>query len=130
MTAAPVLAVDNRSVEFRTRGGLVRAREHVSFEIGKGEMVAIVGESGSGKSVTAYTVMGILDPAGRVTTGSAAFGGLDLLSASEAALREIRGREMSMIFQNLRVALNPIRRVGDQIAAVLLQHGESGRAHV
>src|SRR3546814_15985504 len=66
MTAAPVLAVDNLSVEFRTRGGLVRALEHVSFEIVKGEMVAIVGESGSGKSVTAYTVMGILDPAGRV----------------------------------------------------------------
>lgn len=123
MSAVPVLAVDNLSVEFRTRGGIVKALERVSFNIGKGEMVAIVGESGSGKSVTAYTVMGILDAAGRVGSGSAVFGGLDLLQARESALREIRGREMSMIFQNPRVALNPIRRVGDQIADVLLQHG-------
>lgn len=128
MTAVPVLAVDNLSVEFRTRGGIVRALEQISFEIAKGEMVAIVGESGSGKSVTAYTVMGILDPAGRVGSGTAAFGGLDLLTAGESALREIRGREMSMIFQNPRVALNPIRRVGDQIADVLLQHGGVTRA--
>lgn len=128
MTAVPVLAVDNLSVEFRTRGGIVRALEQVSFEIAKGEMVAIVGESGSGKSVTAYTVMGILDPAGRVGSGTATFGGMDLLTAGESALREIRGREMSMIFQNPRVALNPIRRVGDQIADVLLQHGGVTRA--
>ena len=128
MTAVPVLSVDNLSVEFRTRGGLVRALEHISFEIAKGEMVAIVGESGSGKSVTAYTVMGILDPAGRVSAGSAAFGGIDLLAAPETALRDIRGREISMIFQNPRVALNPIRRVGDQIADVLLQHGNVTRA--
>ncbi|WP_370154018.1 ABC transporter ATP-binding protein [Ferrovibrio sp.] len=128
MTAAPVLSVDNLSVEFRTRAGIVRALEHVGFDIGRGEMVAIVGESGSGKSVTAYTVMGILDPAGRVSGGTATFGGLDLLTAPEAALRDIRGREMSMIFQNPRVALNPIRRVGDQIADVLLQHGGVTRA--
>lgn len=123
MTAAPVLSVDNLAVEFRTRSGVVKALEQVAFDIAKGEMVAIVGESGSGKSVTAYTIMGILDPAGRVTGGTATFGGLDLLNAKEEALREIRGREMSMIFQNPRVALNPIRRVGDQIADVLLQHG-------
>ncbi len=127
MSAVPVLAVDNLSVEFRTRGGIVKALERVSFAIAKGEMVAIVGESGSGKSVTAFTVMGILDAAGRVTQGSASFGGLDLLQAPEAALRDIRGREMSMIFQNPRVALNPIRRVGDQIADVLLQHGNVTR---
>lgn len=123
MTAAPVLSIDQLSVEFRTRNGVVKALERVGLDIGRGEMVAIVGESGSGKSVTAYTVMGILDPAGRVTAGAAVFGGLDLLTAKEDVLREIRGREMSMIFQNPRVALNPIRRVGDQIADVLLQHG-------
>jgi peptide/nickel transport system ATP-binding protein len=127
MTAAPVLSVDNLSVEFRTRSGIVKALERVNFDIGKGEMVAIVGESGSGKSVTAYTVMGILDAAGRVTQGNADFGGLDLLKAPEAVLRDIRGREISMIFQNPRVALNPIRRVGDQIADVLLQHGNVTR---
>lgn len=123
MSAIPVLSVRDLAVEFRTRSGIVHALEQVSLEVARGEMVGIVGESGSGKSVTAYTVMGILDPAGRVTAGSASFGGLDLLAASESALQDIRGREMSMIFQNPRVALNPIRRVGDQIADVLLQHG-------
>jgi peptide/nickel transport system ATP-binding protein len=123
MTAVPLLSVTDLSVDFRTRSGIVKALDRVDFDIHKGEMVAIVGESGSGKSVTAYTVMGILDPAGKVTTGSAVFGGLDLLQASEGALRELRGREMSMIFQNPRVALNPIRRVGQQIADVLIEHG-------
>lgn len=123
MTAAPVLSVSGLSVEFRTRSGIVKALDNVSFDVAKGEMLAIVGESGSGKSVTAYTVMGILDPAGKATAGRAIFGGLDLLTAPEAALAEIRGREMAMIFQNPRVALNPIRRVGEQIADVLLQHG-------
>lgn len=127
MSAVPVLSVDGLSVEFRTRSGIVKALENVSFAVNKGEMVAIVGESGSGKSVTAFTVMGILDAAGRVTRGNATFGGLDLLAAQEATLRGIRGREMSMIFQNPRVALNPIRRVGDQIADVLLQHGNVTR---
>jgi peptide/nickel transport system ATP-binding protein len=127
MSAVPVLSVDNLSVEFRTRGGIVKALERVSFSVAKGEMVAIVGESGSGKSVTAYTVMGILDTAGRVSHGSATFGGMDVLQAPESAMRDIRGREMSMIFQNPRVALNPIRRVGDQIADVLLQHGNVTR---
>jgi peptide/nickel transport system ATP-binding protein len=127
MSAVPVLSVDSLSVEFRTRGGIVKALENVSFAVNKSEMVAIVGESGSGKSVTAFTVMGILDAAGCVTRGNATFGGLDLLAAPEATLRGIRGREMSMIFQNPRVALNPIRRVGDQIADVLLQHGNVTR---
>ncbi|WP_430395917.1 ABC transporter ATP-binding protein [Ferrovibrio sp.] len=128
MTAVPLLSVTDLSVDFRTRSGIVKALDRVDFDIHKGEMVAIVGESGSGKSVTAYTVMGILDPAGKVTTGSAVFGGLDLLQASEGALRELRGREMSMIFQNPRVALNPIRRVGQQIADVLIEHGGVTRA--
>ena len=127
MSAVPVLSVDNLSVEFRTRSGIVKALEQVNFDIGKGEMVAIVGESGSGKSVTAFTVMGILDAAGRVTSGTATFGGLDLLQTPERVLQDIRGREISMIFQNPRVALNPIRRVGDQIADVLLQHGNVTR---
>jgi peptide/nickel transport system ATP-binding protein len=128
MSAVPLLSVTDLSVEFRTRGGIVKALDRVDFEIHKGEMVAIVGESGSGKSVTAYTVMGILDPAGKVSTGTAIFGGIDLLEASEATLRELRGREMSMIFQNPRVALNPIRRVGQQIADVLIEHGGVTRA--
>jgi len=128
MNAAPALAVDGLSVEFRTRSGVVKVLERVSFAIAKGEKVALVGESGSGKSVTAYAVMGILDTAGRVTAGQAIFGGQDLLKAPEHELAELRGRELSMIFQNPRTALNPIRRVGEQIADVLVRHGSVTRA--
>jgi peptide/nickel transport system ATP-binding protein len=123
----PALAVENLSVEFRTRSGVVRVLERVGFSVAKGETVALVGESGSGKSVTAFAVMGILDAAGKVTSGKAMFGGADLLKLSERELAEMRGREFSMIFQNPRTALNPIRRVGDQIADVLIRHGGATR---
>jgi peptide/nickel transport system ATP-binding protein len=128
MTAAPALLVENLAVEFRTRSGVVHALENVGFAVRKGETLAIVGESGSGKSVTAYAIMGILDPAGRVTSGRALLGGLDLLAASREALADVRGREISMIFQNPRTALNPIRPVGRQIADVLHRHGNVTRA--
>ena len=120
--AAPALLVDRLSVRFRTRAGIVKALEDVSFHVAKGETLAVVGESGSGKSVTAYAVMGILDPAAEVTSGRAVLGGLDLLAAPKDALAGARGREIAMIFQNPRGALNPIRRVGDQIADVLRRH--------
>ncbi len=120
--ATPALTVDNLSVVFRTRSGVVRALEHVSFSVAKGETVAVVGESGSGKSVTAYAVMGILDGAGEITSGRALLGALDVLSAPRHVLDGVRGRDIAMIFQNPRSALNPIRRVGDQIADVLLRH--------
>src|SRR5215216_6382581 len=127
MTAIPALSVENLSVEFRTRSGVVKVRERVGFSVDKGETVALVGESGSGKSVTAFAVMGILDPAGKVTSGRALFGGTDLLALSERDLAEQRGRELSMIFQNPRTALNPIRKVGQQIADVLVRHGGATR---
>jgi peptide/nickel transport system ATP-binding protein len=120
---APALSVEGLSVEFRTRSGVVRALDNVSFSIAKGETMALVGESGSGKSVTAYAVLGILDPAARITAGVAMFGGLDLLAAKPNQLADVRGREIAMIFQNPRTALNPIRPVGRQIADVLIRHG-------
>ena len=123
MNAAPALSVEGLSVEFRTRSGIVRALDNVSFAIAKGETMALVGESGSGKSVTAYAVLGILDPAARITGGKAMFGGLDLVSAKPGQLADVRGREIAMIFQNPRTALNPIRPVGRQIADVLIRHG-------
>src|SRR5881392_3905547 len=126
MTAVPALAVEDLSVEFRTRSGIVKVLDHVGFSVDKGETVALVGESGSGKSVTAFSVMGILDPAGKVTSGQAMFGGSDLLAQSERELAELRGRELSMIFQNPRTALNPIRKVGRQIEDVLRQHAQAG----
>ena len=124
MTGSPALCVDRLSVEFRTRSGLVRALDNVTFSVRKGETIALVGESGSGKSVTAYAIMGILDPAGRVTSGQAMYDEIDLLSMSPKQLAATRGRRIAMIFQNPRSALNPIRPVGRQIADVLMRHPE------
>ncbi len=126
----PILSVQDMDVEFRTRSGIVKALQNVSFEVGRGEMVGIVGESGSGKSVSAMTVMGILDAAGRVTKGSITLGGLDVLNSKESVLQEMRGREVSMIFQSPRTALNPIRKVGQQIGDVLRRHGSANRQTV
>jgi len=120
----PLLDVKNLTVEFHTRRGVVRAVEHINLTIERGETVGIVGESGSGKSVTSYAVMRILDRAGRIANGSVTFSGLDLRTVSEADMREMRGREMSMIFQSPRLALNPIRKIGKQIEDVLLQHAQ------
>jgi len=122
--AVPLLDVADLTVEFTTRRGIVRAVEHVDVRIAKGETVGIVGESGSGKSVTSYAVMRILDRAGRIAAGAVHFTGLDVRAASEDQMRNLRGREMSMIFQNPRAALNPIRKVGRQIEDVLEQHSQ------
>ena len=128
MTTAPLLDIRNLTVEFATRRGKVQAVKAIDIEVGKGETVAIVGESGSGKSVTSYAVVRILDRAGKVAEGSITFSGVDLVAASEAQMRDLRGREISMIFQNPRAALNPIRKVGKQIEDVLLQHVQATRA--
>ncbi|WBU31301.1 ABC transporter ATP-binding protein [Rhodopseudomonas palustris] len=128
MTTQPLLDVRDLTVEFATRRGIVKAVQHVDISVGKGETLAIVGESGSGKSVTSYAVMRILDRAGRIAEGSVMFGGMDLKAASEHEMRDLRGREISMIFQNPRAALNPIRKVGDQIEDVLRQHVQSTSA--
>ncbi|HVZ52401.1 MAG TPA: ABC transporter ATP-binding protein [Pseudolabrys sp.] len=122
--ALPLLEIKDLTVEFATRRGTVRAVRHVNFSLAKGETLAIVGESGSGKSVTSYAVMRILDRAGRIAEGSVRFSGLDLRATPEAEMRDLRGREISMIFQNPRAALNPIRKVGKQIEDVLLQHAQ------
>jgi peptide/nickel transport system ATP-binding protein len=126
MTDVPLLEVKDLTVEFSTRRGLVQAVKHVDVAVGKGETVAIVGESGSGKSVTSYAVMRILDRAGRIADGSITFGGVDIGKAEEREMRDLRGREISMIFQNPRAALNPIRKVGHQIEDVLRQHAQAG----
>lgn len=122
MTAQPLLDVRDLTVEFTTRRGIVKAVQHVNISVAKGETLAIVGESGSGKSVTSYAVMRILDRAGRIADGSVMFSGIDVKAATEDQMRDLRGREVSMIFQNPRAALNPIRKVGDQIEDVLRTH--------
>jgi peptide/nickel transport system ATP-binding protein len=126
LSPSTLLAVKNLTVEFRTRSGVVKALDAVGFAIEPGETVGIVGESGSGKSVMAFTLMGVLDRAGKVTAGRALLQtdaiAVDLLKEPEASLRQIRGKEVSMIFQNPRTALNPIRKVGKQIIDVLRCH--------
>src|ERR1700688_992892 len=128
MTAQPLLDVNDLTVEFATRRGIVKAVQHVNISVAKGETLGIVGESGSGKSVTSYAVMRILDRAGRIAEGSVMFSGIDVKAATEDQMRDLRGREISMIFQNPRAALNPIRKVGDQIEDVLRQHVQQSRA--
>jgi len=125
MTARPLLDVNDLTVEFATRRGIVKAVQHVNISVARGETLGIVGESGSGKSVTSYAVMRILDRAGRIAEGSVMFSGIDVKAATENQMRDLRGREISMIFQNPRAALNPIRKVGDQIEDVLRQHVQS-----
>ncbi|HSW17105.1 MAG TPA: ABC transporter ATP-binding protein [Ramlibacter sp.] len=125
-----LLDVRDLSLQFRTRDGVVQALQDVSLAMAKGETVGLVGESGSGKSVLSYALLGLSDAAARITQGSARFDGVDLLTASESELQQLRGREVSMIFQNPKVALNPIRKVGQQLEDVLLRHTTTRRAEV
>lgn len=118
----PILRVENLHVSFRTRGGRVDAVRGVDFSVAPGQTLGIVGESGSGKSVTAYAVTRLLDSAGQISAGRILFAGEDLTSASSRKLRSIQGAAISMIFQNPRAALHPIRTVGRQIADALLAH--------
>src|SRR5450631_1159941 len=128
MTAQPLLDVNDLTVEFATRRGIVKAVQHVNISVAKGETLGIVGESGSGKSVTSYAVMRIPDRTGKIAEGSVMFSGIDVKTATEDQMRDLRGREISMIFQNPRAALNPIRKVGDQIEDVLRQHVQQSQA--
>src|SRR6201991_945130 len=129
MAPQPLLDVNDLTVEFSTRRGIVKAVQHVDISVGKGETLGIVGESGSGKSVTSYAVMRILDRAGKIAEGSVMFSGIDVKGACEEQMRDLRGREISMIFQNPRAALNPIRKVGDQIEDVLRQHVQQAQTN-
>ncbi|MGQ0618329.1 MAG: ABC transporter ATP-binding protein [Panacagrimonas sp.] len=121
-TTAPLFQVEDLSVKFRTRTGEVAVLDRVNLSIARGETLAVVGESGSGKSVTAFASLGLLDAAGQVTGGRVMFDGRDLLSLGRRELMHLRGRELAMIFQNPRSALNPIRKVGQQIEDVLARH--------
>jgi len=102
----PILDVSNLSTRFHTRNGVVHAVEDVSFQVDKGETLGIVGESGSGKSVTCYSLLGLIPtPPGKIHSGKAIFDGTDLLQAKESELRKIRGKRISMIFQDPMTSL-------------------------
>ena len=119
----PLLEVTNLRTSFYTRHGVVRAVNGVSFSLEKGDTLGIVGESGSGKSVTCYTLMRLIpQPPGRIEGGSAIFDGIDLLTASREQLRMIRGKRISMIFQDPMTSLNPYMRISDQLIEPLLIH--------
>jgi len=119
----PLLSVRDLRTYFHTRSGVYRAVDGVSFDLARGETLGIVGESGSGKSVTCYSLMGLVpQPPGRIESGSAVFDGLDLLKCSEAQARAIRGKQISMIFQDPMTSLNPYMRIGAQLMEPLLIH--------
>ncbi|MGE6830063.1 ABC transporter ATP-binding protein [Priestia megaterium] len=118
-----MLQIKNLHVQFSTYGGRVQAVRGVSFDLHKGETLAIVGESGCGKSVTSQSIMRLIPtPPGRITSGSILFKGQDLTKLSEKKMRDIRGADISMIFQDPMTALNPTLRVGEQIAENIMQH--------
>lgn len=117
-----LLQVENLQVAFSTRHGVVEALHGIDITLDGSETLGIVGESGSGKSVTSLAVMRLLDRAGRITGGRVRFEGRDITHAGHADLRRLRGSALSMIFQNPRSALNPIRTVEQQIVDVLAAH--------
>jgi oligopeptide transport system ATP-binding protein len=123
-----LLEVENLRVSFYTRAGVVRAVDGVSFSVDPGETLGIVGESGSGKSVSCYSILGLIpQPPGRVESGTARFGGIDLLDCKDSELRRIRGKRISMIFQDPMTSLNPYLRVSDQLVEPLLVHEKISR---
>ena len=117
-----LLQIDDLRISFSTRGGTVKALKGVSLSLAAGETLGLVGESGSGKSVTAFSVMRLLDRAASIEGGRILYAGQDITRASKSDLRSLRGAAMTMVFQNPRAALNPIRTVGLQIADALRAH--------
>lgn len=119
----PLLDIRNLTTRFHTRNGVVHAVEDVSFTVDPGETLGIVGESGSGKSVTCYSLLGLIpQPPGRIHRGEAIFDGMDLLKIKEKQLRSIRGKRISMIFQDPMTSLNPFMKVSAQLTEPLALH--------
>ncbi len=128
--AAPLLQVRDLAVEFGTMDGSVRAVEKIGFDLAAGETLAIVGESGSGKSTTAMAVIGLLAGNGRIAEGSITLDGQELVGAPESVMRKIRGRSIGLVPQDPMSNLNPVSRIGTQIAETLLAHGMATRSNV
>ena len=124
----PQLSIRDLRVHYVTQDEVVRAVNGVSLELAEGESLGLVGETGAGKTTTAFSIMGLLPkPTGRIVGGSIDFEGRDLVRADEAAMRDIRGNRVSMIFQDPMTSLNPIFTVGEQIAEVFEVHGKASK---
>jgi peptide/nickel transport system ATP-binding protein len=123
-----VLELEELRTHFFTRAGVIKAVDGVSLKVSRGEVLGIAGESGSGKSVTAFSLLGLVDPPGRVISGHARFDGKDLLGCDEESLRQIRGYRIAMIFQDPMMTLNPLLRIEDQMMETIFAHEKVGKA--
>ena len=126
MTAT--IEVRNLRTHFFTRAGVVKAVDDVSFSVHRGEVLGLVGESGSGKSVTGFSIIGLVDPPGRVAGGSILYQGQDLAKLSEREMRKLRGNRIAMIFQDPMMTLNPVLRIDTQMIEAVLAHASVSRA--
>ena len=116
------LEVKGLRTHFLTRAGAVKAVDGVDFSVGKGEILGLVGESGSGKSITGFSILGLIDPPGRIIEGSIKFNGTEIANASESSLQKLRGNRIAMIFQDPMVTLNPVLTIGQQMVETLQAH--------
>jgi peptide/nickel transport system ATP-binding protein len=127
MSGTALLQVRDLVTEFASRDGALRAVDGASFEIAPGEVLGLVGESGSGKSVTGFSILGLIDPPGRIAAGSIRFEGAELLGAGDEALRTLRGNRIAMIFQDPMMTLNPVLRIDTQMIETVLAHQRVSR---
>ena len=122
MDGKPVLEVAHLRTEFRTAGGVVKAVDDVSFSVGRGRIMGLVGESGSGKSMTGYSIMGLIDPPGRIAGGEVVLSGERVDNLPPEQMRKVRGKRIGMIFQDPLTSLNPLYRVGEQLIETIQTH--------
>jgi len=123
----PLLKVAGLRTEFATRDGVLPAVADVSFEVARGEVLGLVGESGSGKSVTGFSILGLIDPPGRIAAGSIYFDGSELVGAAPESLRRLRGKRIAMIFQDPMMTLNPVLSIETQMVETVLAHDDTTR---
>src|SRR5213076_901294 len=123
----PVLRVEGLRTNFFTKAGVVKAVDDVSFIVNRGEVMGLVGESGSGKSMTGYSLMGLIDPPGRIVGGRILLDGIDVIKLSGEEMRQMRGNRVAMIFQDPMMTLNPVLRIDTQMAEAVLAHHDISR---